>query len=194
MENPYSRGQDYPPYRPPTSTNIQDLNVPYHNTTGENAPASLTPSVPPHRQSQAFDSYNPYPRTEDKSPLDYANPYNQTPYNDDLSRPTSYQRQPAYDTYGKPVYPEPEMGVNAPTPPPPKRRTLFSRLFNGNQKFAYFIYIVSIIQVGVFIGELIKNGIVQHTPIEIQPTFNPLIGPSPYVFLMHGETNILGTN
>jgi hypothetical protein len=88
------------------------------------------------------------------------------------------------DAYGKPAYPDTygESGVNPPTPPPPKQKSMFSRLFYGEQRFAYFCWTISIIQVAVFIGELVKNGIVQHTPIEIQPTFNPLIGPSSYVF------------
>ena len=65
-----------------------------------------------------------------------------------------------------------------PPPPPATPRTLFSRLFNGDQKYAFFCWIISIIQIGVFIGELIKNAQETKTPIEIQPTFNPLIGPS----------------
>jgi hypothetical protein len=78
-------------------------------------------------------------------------------------------------------YVDAEANLNAPTPPPPKRRSLFSRLFNGDQKFAWFCWIVSIIQIGVFVGELIKNATVMKSPIQIQPTFNPLIGPSSYV-------------
>src|SRR5579862_3800716 len=183
MANPYTHpGTDYPPYRPPSSTNVQDLNVPYYNRRQSNIPSTTpTPAPPPH--SQPPETYNAYPRTDDKSAyIDYSTPYTSNPYPQDPSQPISYQRQSYQDSLGKPAYPDTyaETGGNPPTPPPPKRRTLFSRIFNGDQKFAFFCWTISIIQIGVFVGELIKNAIVQHTPIQIQPTFNPLIGPSSY--------------
>jgi hypothetical protein len=199
MANPYSRNPNAPPstssdynnYRP----SVQDLNVPYNRT---NVPNSLTPAPGPASRQQS-DPYNPYPRTED------VRPYTDTPgyldNNNNNSNPYPYAAtplgsqkpfqplhpSPSYqDGYTKPnePYPYVETNINAPTPPliPPKRRTLFSRLFNGEQKFAWFCWGISIIQIGVFIGELIKNALVMKTPIQIQPTFNPLIGPSSYVF------------
>lgn len=189
MANPYDRkNTEYPPYTPPSSNNnnnnngnIQDLSVPYYGR--QNPPSSLTPVPPPH--TQPLETYNPYPRTEDtKSPfVDYSTPYTSSPHINEGPTPGSYQRQ---SYFGKPTdsYPYGETNINAPTPPPPpKPRTLFSRMFNGHQRFAWFCWIISVIQIGVFIGELIKNTIVQHTPIQIQPTFNPLIGPSSYVCL-----------
>lgn len=39
------------------------------------------------------------------------------------------------------------------------------------------------------------NGLAMGTPIEIQPTFNPLIGPSPYVSPMQFVfANMIGTD
>ena len=187
MANPYPRtnspprNSDYEAYRPSA---VQDLNVPTYGRTDSNAP------VP----SQSTDPYNPYPRTEDtRRPYNdyWSSPNNtipNTPYSDDINGGKPFRpldaSQSYQDQYAKPAEPYPyvETNINAPTPPPapPKQRTLISRLFDGDQRFAYFCWGISIIQIGVFIGELIKNGIVQHTPISIQP-FNPLIGPSSYV-------------
>ena|SRR5579859_954782 len=189
MANPYPRSNlpapgntDYEAYRPNPSP-IQDLNVPSYSRTD---PSNT--SIP-----QQTDPYNPYPRTEDTR-----RPYNDywsstsntpgpnTPYSDDVPKPFEplHPSQTYQDQYSKAPEPYPyvETNINAPTPPPhPKQRTVFSRLFNGDQKFAYFCWGIAIVQIGVFVGELIKNAIVQHTPIQIQPTFNPLIGPSSYV-------------
>jgi membrane associated rhomboid family serine protease len=38
----------------------------------------------------------------------------------------------------------------------------------------------------VFIGEIAKNAILTGSPIEIHPSFNPMIGPSPYVLVNMG--------
>jgi hypothetical protein len=194
MANPYSRNTNAPPDGPPDYNNyrpssVQELNVPYNRT---NVPSVLTPSSGPSQQN---DPYNPYLRTDDVT-----RPYTDTPGYFDNNNPYPYGNTPTgsqkpfqplhpsasyQDGYTKPneAFPYVETNVNAPTPPlvPPKRRTLFSRLFNGEQRFAFFCWTISIIQIGVFIGELIKNAIVMKTPIQIQPTFNPLIGPSSYV-------------
>ncbi|KAH0557076.1 hypothetical protein GP486_005135 [Trichoglossum hirsutum] len=50
----------------------------------------------------------------------------------------------------------------------------------------WFVYVATAIQIGVFIGELIKNAILTKTPIAIHPQFNPMIGPSPYVLINMG--------
>lgn len=204
MANSYSRNANGPPdgsydynnYRP---SSVQDLNVPYDRT---NVPSALKP---PPGSRQQDDPFNPYLRTEDVT-----RPYTDTPAYSDNNNPYPYGNTPLgpqqpfqplhpsasyQDGYTKPNDPFPyvETNLNAPTPPlvSPKRRTLFSRLFDGEQRFAYFCWTISIIQIGVFIGELIKNAMVMKTPIQIQPTFNPLIGPSSYVlplrmFLIEG--------
>ena len=144
--------------RNPTDTTI---------TAAPNDDDHTTPYTPPIYSSKT--ALNPYDNTNPSS-QPYA-AYGPTPYQD--------------NAYAKPVtqdYPYGEAGYgNAPSPPPPRKRTLFSRLFNGDQRFAYFCWIVSIVQIAVFVGELVKNALATHSPIEIQPVFNPLIGPSSYV-------------
>ncbi|OCK78888.1 rhomboid-domain-containing protein [Lepidopterella palustris CBS 459.81] len=62
-----------------------------------------------------------------------------------------------------------------------------------NQKKGWFsgrvtwvVYILTTVQVAVFIGELIKNAILTKSPIEIHPSFNIMIGPSPFVLINMG--------
>lgn len=48
------------------------------------------------------------------------------------------------------------------------------------------VYIVSFIQIVVFIAELIKMGVLTGSPIQTKPSFNPMIGPSSYVLINMG--------
>jgi hypothetical protein len=149
------------------------------------------PNETPDAQTGYSSPYNPYLRTEDASPYKDFTPGYTPGYSDTPAASTSYfdpqnPSQPSFqENYAKPNEPYAYAGqpVEAmpPGPPQPKRRTLFSILFDGNQRFPYFCWIVSIIQIGVFISELVRNAKAMGTPIEIQPVFNPLIGPSSYV-------------
>ncbi|KAK6438527.1 hypothetical protein LTR95_005274 [Oleoguttula sp. CCFEE 5521] len=58
------------------------------------------------------------------------------------------------------------------------------RWFKG--KVTYVCFVLTFVQLIVFIAELIKNGILTKTPIEIHPSFNPMIGPSPYLLINMG--------
>lgn len=72
-------------------------------------------------------------------------------------------------------------------------------------KITWVVYVLTIVQVIVFIVEIVKNGtcleqrlsrhegltlltaILTKSPIEIHPSFNPMIGPSPYVLINMGS-------
>lgn len=182
---------DYQDYRPSSR----------HDLFYDNKPNLAVPSAPPHLESPGPVSpfEDPFAETEEpRRPYSDYKPGEPPIYSsrNDLSNPylESQEQHPPYqpfrplqsyeDNYAKPndSFPNIEQGLNPPSPPPPpKRRTLFSRLFNGDQKRAYFCWIISIIQIGVFIGELVKNTIATKTPFEIHPVFNPLLGPSSYV-------------
>ena len=74
--------------------------------------------------------------------------------------------------------------------------------FLGGGKIPWIVYTLTLIQVSVFIAELVKNGefdpsdassshlmcsgVLTKTPIEVHPSFNPMIGPSPYVLINMG--------
>jgi hypothetical protein len=191
----------YPPPDAPPSQAYEDYRPSSRHNLFFETDNTITPTR--SRSPRKPDVYNPYPPTpgldEEQQPYTppiYSSKTALNPYDAATSQPYP-PYSPAYQDGASPaLYQDtPPMGkppadypfatdagyVNAPSPPPPKKRSLFSRLFNGDQRFAYFCWIISIIQVGVFIGELVKNAIAMHTPIEIQPTFNPLIGPSSYV-------------
>jgi len=190
MAYPFPRQGNSPPqssayddYRP---SSRHDLHIPDYNKR-----SSASPAAPPRIASPQppNDPFNPYAQTKyaaAESPYkDYDNTGSQSYFDPNRSEQTFGSSTPYQEPYAKPNESAPyfEGGYNnALTPPPPKPRTLFSRLFNGDQRFAYFCWTISVIQIGIFIGELIKNAMVMKTPIEIQPTFNPLIGPSSYVF------------
>ncbi|KAF2867631.1 rhomboid family membrane protein-like protein [Massariosphaeria phaeospora] len=56
--------------------------------------------------------------------------------------------------------------------------------FSG--RVTWFVYIMTTVQIVVFIAELIRNGMLTGTPIQLKPSFNIMIGPSPYVLINMG--------
>ncbi|KAK0342934.1 hypothetical protein LTR91_010133 [Friedmanniomyces endolithicus] len=53
-------------------------------------------------------------------------------------------------------------------------------------RVTWVVYILTVVELIVFIAELVKNGILTKSPIETHPSFNPMIGPSPYVLINMG--------
>ncbi|KAG7824112.1 hypothetical protein KL909_002110 [Ogataea angusta] len=63
-----------------------------------------------------------------------------------------------------------------------QRGALYNTFFGGRERgWPYFTYFVSLIQVVVFIYELVKMGIYTKTVFQTKPYFNPMLGPSSYV-------------
>ncbi|CAK7233407.1 hypothetical protein SBRCBS47491_008599 [Sporothrix bragantina] len=58
---------------------------------------------------------------------------------------------------------------------------------NNRKRIPFVVYIFTIAQIAVFIGEIVKNGILTGSPIMIHPSFNPMIGPSTYVLINMGS-------
>ncbi|KAK3325746.1 hypothetical protein B0H66DRAFT_599888 [Apodospora peruviana] len=72
---------------------------------------------------------------------------------------------------------------------PRKGRVRFGELGmlgSNAKKIPFVVYLFTIIQVGVFIGEIVKNATLTGSPIMTQPSFNPMIGPSTYVLINMG--------
>ncbi|KKA27388.1 hypothetical protein TD95_000498 [Thielaviopsis punctulata] len=70
-----------------------------------------------------------------------------------------------------------------------KKKVSFGQLgmMGANSKrFPFLVYTFSIIQIAVFIGELVKNGVLTGSPIMTKPSFNPMIGPSTWVLINMG--------
>lgn len=69
----------------------------------------------------------------------------------------------------------------------------------GKRRVPIFVYIFTIIQIAVFIAELVKCAQLTGSPIQTKPSFNVMIGPSQevlinmgsrYVICMHRVTNV----
>ncbi|KAK0735578.1 hypothetical protein B0T21DRAFT_290038 [Apiosordaria backusii] len=138
------------------------------------------PSSSHRRLSQQDTSYRPLSR----APSDEMPAYNHAP--DDIPLQDNLQKHPSrnvemqdhvYDTSQQP-----------PKPPNKGRVRLgeLGMLGSGKKKIPLVVYFFTIVQVAVFIGELVKNGTLTGSPIMIKPQFNPMIGPSPYVLINMG--------
>ncbi|KAH6987471.1 hypothetical protein BKA56DRAFT_669122 [Ilyonectria sp. MPI-CAGE-AT-0026] len=54
------------------------------------------------------------------------------------------------------------------------------------KRIPWVVYIFTLAQVGVFIGEIARNAVLTGSPIMIKPSFNPMIGPSTQVLINMG--------
>lgn len=97
-----------------------------------------------------------------------------------------------------------EDGYDPEQPGRPNKRHGSRRSRKKKVKITWVVWILTAVQVGVFIGELIKNGtcrgkaffqevvltlqiaMLTKSPIEIHPSFNFMIGPSPWVLINMG--------
>ncbi|KAH8146252.1 uncharacterized protein LAJ45_09694 [Morchella importuna] len=66
----------------------------------------------------------------------------------------------------------------------PKRKQ--APFMNNTHKRPWFCWIISTIQVSVFIAEIARNAILTGSPIMIKPQVNPMIGPSTNVLINMG--------
>lgn len=156
---------------------------------------AVTPSddltYPPYGGSSsqhtlATDTYNPHSYQRDstasiatQSKL-YADPYAENiPLN--TRRPS--MASPEHSTSNLPP-------VESALPPPvSKNRPL--RLSKPVKQRPWFCWIITAIQVCVFIAEIARNAVLTGSPIEIKPSFNPMIGPSPYVLINMGGRYVI---
>ncbi|KAL2136793.1 hypothetical protein VTI74DRAFT_1445 [Chaetomium olivicolor] len=136
-----------------------------------------TPASSQHRLSHQDTGYHGHSPV---SPNDMA--YNHPP--DDIPLQDHPQRQPAKDTEMQDhVYDVSQKKK------PRKGRVRFGELGmlgSGRNKIPFVVYFFTIVQVAVFIAEIVKNAQETGSPIMIKPSFNPMIGPSPYVLVNMG--------
>ena len=66
-----------------------------------------------------------------------------------------------------------------------RRASNDNRWFNGRHT-TWVVYTLTIIQLVVFLAQFIRNAVLTGTPIELHPSFNPMIGPSPYLLINMG--------
>ncbi|KAF2397684.1 rhomboid-domain-containing protein [Trichodelitschia bisporula] len=118
--------------------------------------------------------------------------YDESPYNHGNQNGSGYSSSdPFADRNAIPLQsqkPLPEVqGLDDPENQPPKR----GKRRRGKQpvpkgRITWAVYFLSLVQFTVFVVEIIKNATLTGSPIEIHPSFNPMIGPSPYVLINLG--------
>lgn len=67
---------------------------------------------------------------------------------------------------------------------PRRRKSRKKGWFKG--RVTWVVYVLTTVQIAVFVGELIRNAVLTGTPIALKPQFNYMIGPSPYVLINMG--------
>lgn len=167
-----------------------------HGTTGAtNGKPDATLHPQPTNQSQTsvspFDDHNYY-QTPNSSGALGGYPTQNTSY--------SNQQDPFTDHNAIPMHTQPKMDghkydSDSPTrynadpeayPRPSRRRSKKKKEGWFSGRITWVVYILTTVQIGVFVGELIKNGMLTGTPIQTKPNFNIMIGPSPYVLINMG--------
>ncbi|PVI05260.1 rhomboid-domain-containing protein [Periconia macrospinosa] len=168
----------------------------YYNNSGPR-PAQPSYSNPPYDISPASSPF------DDRNRYDYssANLAGATSHHGDTSYhgPSSHSHphqssDPFADQNAIPLKqhhaPMPTHGVYAADPE--GRRPSHAPLKKKKQKgwfsgrVTWVVYFMTTVQVAVFVGELIKNGILTGSPIQTKPNFNIMIGPSPFVLINMG--------
>ena len=198
--NAYRRPEDGPPVLPPLpyQSSQDPSSIPYassrqHLIHDEPAPyASPFDSSPPKRPptQETEPSYYSHPHSDLSSSIDgglsSGNRFfksSKRQYSDEIplrDKPSPYEAEP------KPASPdqlteepgellEPVRSTRRtkrrdPSPEPPRR--FWSR---GN---TWVVYFFTLVQVTVFIAELVRNAVLTTSPIEIHPQINPMLGPS----------------
>ncbi|WEW61230.1 rhomboid superfamily protein [Emydomyces testavorans] len=134
---------------------------------------------------------NPYQHSQYTLPSDHdissgGGKYHSNEYADDIplkpnaSHPERSEWEDVETQYGPAQHAQPTLPRNPSTARSKrKRRSRFKRI-------PWVVYITSIIQVAVFIAEIVKYAQLTGSPIMIRPQFNPMIGPSPYVQINMG--------
>ncbi|KAI0156635.1 rhomboid-domain-containing protein [Hypoxylon sp. FL1284] len=83
--------------------------------------------------------------------------------------------------------PEQEAGARGPSKRGLLRFGELGMLGSEKKRIPFMVYLFSLIQIGVFIGELVKAAQLTGSPIQTQPQFNPMIGPSQQVLINMGS-------
>lgn len=188
---------------PPSShsnshTNSPGSPTPSHSTVSPiNKPLPLEPSFPPthsvagyndggffgrHHSTQSIDvdtAYHPHPSGPSHS-ASYSNDYDKhEPYHDGI---------PLNDTRPQHSMSAAESGQFGSAGPgaPKKKKHRPAPYYKANNRRPWVCWILSAIQITVFVAEIARNAVLTGSPIAIKPQINPMIGPSTHVLINMG--------
>ncbi|KAJ9638900.1 hypothetical protein H2199_006760 [Coniosporium tulheliwenetii] len=182
--SPYNRREDAPlppvpstsPYpRPridtPSTTNVSPVTSPFDD---REYPAY------PHSSQQGLTADSAYYGAGERRHSRMSDPFtdhnaiqlqSQAPKLD--GSPTRYNADPeGSELHGQPL------GAASAQRQPSRRARKKKRKGWLSGRVTWVVYILSTVQVGVFIAEIVKQGILTGSPIATKPSFNPMIGPS----------------
>ncbi|KAK6505139.1 hypothetical protein TWF481_007060 [Arthrobotrys musiformis] len=178
--NPANRSQNETPLSataisPPTVSNPS----PYRNN---NASSPYNPSLEDVSGTTYKPSQEPYSSQEDTS---YHGAYDtHRSYGENI--PLSEHPQHMAGASHMPAYHNSNSNGSLPQPTPSMREKQGFWARKRHKTIPFFCYTVSLIQVAVFIAEIVKNAQLTGSPIQTKPSFNPMIGPSTYVMINMG--------
>ncbi|KAJ5812925.1 hypothetical protein N7447_009948 [Penicillium robsamsonii] len=148
------------------SYNHDDPSGPYHNRESQQSFASDNGHYQAAGRATGGDNYAE--NIPLKTNTQYGNP------NDQYGNSPDWMRQQTH-------YPPSPGGIEDNRQRDNRKKTGFF-----SKKIAWVTYILTLAQIIVFIVELVKNAQLTGSVIETKPTFNPMIGPSPYVQIYMG--------
>ncbi|KAI9828790.1 MAG: hypothetical protein M1832_001895 [Thelocarpon impressellum] len=129
----------------------------------------------------------------DNRPGAGGDPYHQNPFADDVPlREYPSPGAPGGPKGQSPQQFDPALESGLPPPDPDvdgRKKKSGKRRFNPlnpKGRTPWFVYIMTLIQITVFIVEIAKNSSITGSPIAIKPSFNPMIGPSNRVLIYMG--------
>lgn len=179
-------------YSQPPSYN--DLSYSHH--APDQSPQQLHPTSPTGSHtpySSQYDNYGHQPQysqnsfTDDNSGFVGGRNHNTDQYGEDIPLKPNAQTAQVPDSQwmnhntnydaGAPM--DPVMGS--------RRKRRRSRRRYNDKKTPWVTWFLTAVDIGVFIGELIYSAKLTGSPIEIHPSFNPMVGPSAYVQINMGS-------
>ncbi|QDS76185.1 hypothetical protein FKW77_008116 [Venturia effusa] len=179
------------PSKPALNTsNISPVTSPFEDQTYPSYPQASLPNVSQQHLADP-DSPHYYGRPEDgASTYSYNDPF--TDGNAIPLQTQSKQSAKQMGNFGVTSSPtQAEMGYERDPKAARRRPSGRSRgkkkkegLFTG--RITWAVFVLTGVQLVMFIVEIVRNAQLTGSPIEIKPSFNPMIGPSPYVLINIG--------
>ncbi|KAK4554358.1 hypothetical protein LTR86_008566 [Recurvomyces mirabilis] len=150
--------------------------------------------LPPLPGGSSYGNHSAYPYSHQTPSQSYSGASGRLhdepdPFEDQNAIPLKQNRKHESHTTISPILPQQETEDSfVRDVDPRKRRKRRSGPRDGwfSGRIPWVVYTLSVVELIVFIAELVKMGVLTKTPIEIHPSFNPMIGPSPYVLINMG--------
>ncbi|KAI9891420.1 MAG: hypothetical protein M1814_002739 [Vezdaea aestivalis] len=181
----------------PNKPSSPDYNAPLPPTPSESLKPSRINTSPPPLKPPYHDTYShsdssPYSRHHQDRIESDTSLGGDSAYHGPIGRTGGHHNQYSDDV---PLRPFPSKGsaespqvfeTGTQLPSLKKKKGIKRFLGSGKEATTWICYIFFLVDMSVFIAEIAKNAVLTGSPIMTQPSFNPMIGPSPYVLINMG--------